>query len=180
MNMYNQKASDSGFKQLVGKLKTEDANYATISRVIQVVYWILIPLYMIMTIRHYADSGDSRQLLAGACMILAFLIFALFFGKYYREYKNVNYALPTIFMLKEAAYRYKPFQGKIIWVAVALGLMDAGLFINQQNAGVAAGGQIVFVGAVMLGLAAGLIIWYIRYKPLRDEALRLIAEIEGN
>ena len=179
MNMYNQKTLNSEFEQLVGRLKTEDSNYANLSRIIQIAYWIFVPLYIIITIRHYADSGDKTQLIGGICMVLAFIIFALFFGKYYREYKFVDYSLPTVLMLKKAAYRYKPFHGRILWVAVALVLMDAGLFINQQEVGLAVFGQILFIGAVLLGMAAGLVIWYIRYKPLRDEALRLITEIES-
>ncbi len=180
MNTYNFKILNAEFDQLVGKLKTEDASYATLSRGIQIVYWILIPFFIFMTIRHYNDSGDFKQIIGGACMVLSFLIFALFFGKYYKEYKYVDYSLPTLLMLKKAAYRYKPFQGRTIWIIVALALMDFGLFYNNQEEGLVLETQVMFIGAILFGLIVGLILWYFKYKPLRDDALRLIAEIEGN
>ena len=39
--------------------------------------------------------------------------------------------------------------------------------------------QIVIGSALMIGIVVGLILWFIKYKPIRDEALQLIREIEG-
>ncbi len=180
MNSNNQITSGSDISRLVERLKTQDSNYATLSRAIQVVYWIFIPVYMVMGIRHYLDSGDLRHLISSAFMVLAFLIFALFFGKYYREYKYVDYSQPTLVMLKKAAFRYKPFQLRVTWVGLALVLMDIGLTISQNGIGLMIGIQFMFWGAIFVALLVGLLIWYIKYKPLRDDALRLIREIEGD
>ncbi len=179
MNSNKQNTSGSDISRLVDRLKTQDSNYATLSRGIQVFYWIFIPLNMVLGVRHYLDSGDVIHLISSVFMVLAFLIFALFFGRYYREYKNVDYSQPTLIMLKKAAYRYKPFQLRTAWVGVALVLMDIGLTINQEGIGMMIGIQYMFWGGIFLGLIAGLFIWYIKYKPLRDDALRLISEIEG-
>lgn len=82
-------------------------------------------------------------------------------------------------MLKNAAYRYKPFQLKSIWVLIAILLIDTGLIIQSKIDDSFGDEQIFFFGAIFIGLAIGLIIWYFKYKPLRDNALRLIDEIEG-
>ena len=40
------------------------------------------------------------------------------FNKYHKEYNNVDYALPTLLMLKKAAYRYYPFRNETKWAIV--------------------------------------------------------------
>lgn len=178
MNTVNKDTTGNDFNRLVNWLKTEDSSYSRLSRVIQISYLIFIPVFFILTIRDYRQSEDIYQLLGGGFMVLAFLIFALFFGKYYREYKFVDYSLPTIIMLKQAAYRYKPFQGRTVWIVLALALMDTGLFFRNKEDGGVLEFQVLFLGAILFGLAVGLLIWYFKYKPLRDEALRMIADIE--
>lgn len=169
-----------GLEQLVGRLKREDSGYAKLSRGVQIMYWILIPLFLIMAYRHYTDSGDYRQLIGDGCKISALLIFALFFGKYYREYKNVDYAVPTLTMLETAAYRYKPFHGRMIWIVLAIGLLDAGLYVTGFGSSNIITSQLLFAGSILLAILAGLLLWYIKYRPLRDDALRLIDEIKGS
>ena len=167
-------------EQLVGRLKREDSNYAQLSRIMQMMYWIFIPVFLIMAYRHFTDSGDYLLLIGDGCKILAILIFALFFGKYYREYKYVDYAVPTLTMLKNAAYRYKPFHGRMLWIVLAVGLLDAGLYTTGFGSSNFLLSQVLFIGSILLAILAGLLLWYIKYKPLRDDALRLIEDIEGN
>jgi len=179
MDTNKQKTQINGFDKLIVKLKTEDARYATLSRAIQIIYWIFIPLFFLITILEYTETKESDQLIGGALFILSFLIFAIFFGNYYKEYKYVDYSLPTIQMLKKAAYRYKPFQLKSLWVLLAIVLMDGGLTFKREFNETVLDVQIYFIGLMVVALIVGLIIWYFKYKPLRDEALKLIAELEG-
>lgn len=169
---------NTDFDRLVSKLKTEDTNYSKISRAIQIIYWIFIPVFAIMTFREYSETGNSNELISGAFFILAFLIFALFFGKYYKEYKYVDYSLPTIHMLKRAAYRYQPFQRRQLWILLALILIDLGLTFDWMDGTSVIDIQFTFIGVIIFSLVVGLIIWYFKYKPLRDDALRLISELE--
>lgn len=170
--------TETNFAQLVSKLKTEDINYSRISRAIQIMYWILIPVFAIMTFREYSETGNINELLSGAFFILAFLIFALFFGKYYEEYKYVDYSLPTIQMLKRAAYRYQPFQKRQVWIILALILIDLALTFDWMDSTPVMEIQFTFIGLMFFSVLVGLIIWYFKYKPLRDDALRLISELE--
>jgi len=179
MDTNKQKTQINGFDKLIVKLKTEDARYATLSRAIQIIYWIFIPLFFLITLLEYTETKESDQLIGGALFIISFLIFAIFFGNYYKEYKYVDYSLPTIQMLKKAAYRYKPFQLKSLWVLLAIVLMDGGLTFKREFNETVLDVQIYFIGLMVVALIVGLIIWYFKYKPLRDEALKLIAELEG-
>lgn len=179
MDTNKQKTQINGFDKLIVKLKTEDARYATLSRAIQIIYWIFIPLFFLITLLEYTETKESDQLIGGAFFIISFLIFAIFFGNYYKEYKYVDYSLPTIQMLKKAAYRYKPFQLKSLWVLLAIVLMDGGLTFKREFNETVLDVQIYFIGLMVVALIVGLIIWYFKYKPLRDEALKLIAELEG-
>lgn len=179
MDTNKQKTQLNGFDKLIVKLKTEDARYATLSRAIQIIYWIFIPLFFLITILEYTETRESDQLIGGALFILSFLIFAIFFGNYYKEYKYVDYSLPTIQMLKKAAYRYKPFQLKALWVLLAIVLMDGGLTFKREFNETVLDVQIYFISLMVVAVIVGLIIWYFKYKPLRDEALKLIAELEN-
>ena len=165
--------------QLVGKLHKEDNRYAKLCRILQVVYWIFIPFFTVMAIRHYMDSGDINDLIGGLFYVIGFMIIAIFFGNYHKEYKYVDYSLPTLKMLKDAAYRYQPVQLKSLWVLLGLMFIYTGVIMESKLDAAFMREQLIFLGGVLVGLFVGLIIWYLKYKPLRDSALRLIAEIEG-
>ena len=172
--------SNNNLEQLIVKLRNEDLNYARLSKVTQIVYWAFIPMYTIITGISLWESWDTNRLIGGICYILAFLIFAIFFGNYYKEYKYVDYSLPTIIMLKKAAYRYQPFQKKSVWIFLALILMDIGMSLNTSHLFSAYNTHIMFAGLIAVAIVAGYIFWVFKYKPLRDNALHLIKEIEGD
>ncbi len=165
--------------QFVGKLKTEDIRYAKLSKGLQTVYWVLIPVYLLLAILTFIETKEIFQLVGYLCFIISFVIFALFFRKYYKEYNYVDYSLPTIKMLKKAVCRYKPFQLKAIWILIALLFMDTGLSIMMSVHFSVSVIQVYFIGAMSVAVLIGLIIWYIKYKPLYDNAKHLISEIEG-
>jgi len=165
--------------QLVGKLQKEDKRYALICRGLQVVYLIFIPFFSFMAIRHYMDSGEVNQLIGGLFFVLSFLTIAIIFGDYYKDYKYVDYSLPTLIMLKKAAYRYQPFQIKGLWIFLAILLTYVGIYFQSNQDEFFVREQLSLLGGVLIGGFIGLIIWYFKYKPLRDNALRLVAEIEG-
>lgn len=172
------KENEAGLAQLIGRLKSEDSNYAHLSRFLQIMYWIFVPVFLFAAYRQFAGTGDYEHVLADGCKLLAFLIFAIFFGNYYKEYKHVDYSVPTLKMLKSAANRYKPLHGKLIWIVVAFILLDIGFHYNELEQSNIIVSQLLFIGAILIAVIAGLLVWYIRYKPLRDDVLHLIAEIE--
>ncbi|WP_167618059.1 hypothetical protein [Maribellus sediminis] len=170
---------NTNLEKLTGKLEKEDSNYARIIRAVQIFYWIFIPVFAGITILEYRETHSLNTIVSGLFLMVAFLVIALTFRKYYKEYKYVDYSLPTLEMLKKAAYRYQPFQKRGLWVLLGLAFMDVGLTIDwlDQNTSVVHT-QIFFGASLLVGFVIGLVLWYIRYKPIRDNALRLIKEIE--
>jgi len=179
MNFNKNNKNKINLDQLVGKLQKEDNRYANICKGLQIVYWIFIPFYTVSAISHYMDSGDINDLLGGLFYVIGFIIIAVFFGNYHKEYKYVDYSLPTLKMLKDAAYRYQPVQLKSLWVLLGFLFIYAGVISDSKLDNSFMEGQVFLLGGVLVGLFIGLIVWYFKYKPLRDNALRLIAEIEG-
>ncbi|WP_291856445.1 hypothetical protein [Marinilabilia sp.] len=170
----------SGMDQLIHKLKNEDENYARLSRGIQIFYWIMAPVYLIMVVLHAIEGSSLNEILGGIFFFLAMLIFALFFRNYYKEYKYVDYSQPTLVMLKKAAYRYKPFQLKILWAFLAVGFINAGLSLSATHMADLLEIQLVFWSAMAMAVLIGLWRWKVRYKPIRDAALNMIREIEAD
>src|SRR4030042_4858333 len=113
--------------EIINRLKNEDDRYAALSKRIQIVYWVVIPIYIILIIYHIVDKNPVVDIIGSTCFLFAMLIFALFFKHYYKEYKYVDYSQPTLVMLKKAASRYKPFTLKTLWILLAVILIDAGL-----------------------------------------------------
>ncbi|MCG6186818.1 hypothetical protein [Maribellus maritimus] len=180
MKTDNENSNYTDLNPLISKLKKEDTNYAVIVRAVQFMYWIFVPFIGIMTVREYMDSSNVIAIISGVCNMLAFTGLALSFRKYYYEYKFVDYSLPTIQMLKKAVHRYQPFQKKSIRVLVPLILIDVALTLDWMEDDTSLFfTQAFFWGAILFGVIIGLILWYVRYKPIRDEAQRLVREIEG-
>ena len=165
--------------QLVGKLQKEDKTYSKLFKFLKIIYWIYIPIYILLAIGIFLITKEIDNLYAGFCFIISFIIFALIAANYQKDFKNTDYSLPTLKMLKNAAIRYKPFQLKGLWTILAVIFMDAGFSINSFAKNHVMIIQIIFLGSMLVGLVIGIIIWFIKHKPLRDNALRLIAEIEG-
>jgi hypothetical protein len=180
MKTDSEKIENINLNQLLVKLRKEDSNYAKISKAFTVVYWILIPLYILLTILKYSELSSLEVIISGSCWIFAFIIFIFSFKKYYKDFKFVDYSLPILEMLKKAAWRYRPFQLRSVWIIIALIFMSIGLTLDLHNFGISLLIiQALYWGLIIFAFIVGLFRWYFKYKPIRDEALQLIKEIEG-
>lgn len=162
--------------EFTNRLKKEDVRYANLSKSLQIIYWVLAPVYLISTIVHIINTSPVVDIIGSFCLFLAMLIFAVLFRYYSRDYKNVDYSQTTLVMLKKAAYRYKPFRLSVLWALLGALLVYVSFYINSS---LSDRGATVFLGGIGLGVIIGLIIWWIRYKPLYEGARKLIREIEG-
>ncbi|MFB6343110.1 hypothetical protein ACE1ET_15390 [Saccharicrinis sp. FJH62] len=165
-------------ESLVGRLRNEDQRYSRLSKGIQIVYFVLLPIYVLLLIVHIIEGSTWYEIFGSVCFALSMLIFALFFRRYYKEYKYVDYAQPTLSMLKDAAFRYQPFQWRMIWLVLALFFMDIGLSLTTFQMAYTVLVQILFLGSLGIATIIGYIIWWFRYRPLRMDTLKLIKEIE--
>jgi H+/gluconate symporter-like permease len=178
MKQNNQIKESIDLSELTQRLKKEDKQYSNLSKRVQIIYWVLIPIYLAMVVLHFFEDARIDDIIGSTCFMLAMLIFALFFRYYYKKYKHVDYSQPTLTMLKKAAYRYQPFQLESLWLLLALVLIDVGLCLNHSLNFDVIQVQIYFIGTLIVAILIGFLVWYVRYKPIRDAALALIREIE--
>lgn len=177
MKVNNEITESENLTQIITRLKNEDDRYAALSKRMQIIYWILILIFMTLIILQIVQKDPVVDIISSTCYLFAMLLFALFFQYLYKEYKYVDYSQPTLIMLKKAAYRYKPFQLKALWTLLAILLMDAGLSLNTSLDFKFIYIQACFLGVIVIAIVIGLLYWRVRYKPLRDTALELIREI---
>jgi hypothetical protein len=172
------KNTHDNISNMVDDLKNADTKYANIVKGVQMLYWIIIPIYVILIGIHIFNKAPIPEILGSCCMLLGMVMFAFLMRHYYKTYSKVDYSLPTLLMLKQAAYRYKPFQRQAIWALLAIIMVDLGLsFMNHAESDFWHT-QMWFIPLIIVSIIGGLIWWYVRYKPIRDGALKLIKEIE--
>ncbi len=179
MKTNNNNITINNLGAFTSKLQEKDKNYANISKRMQYLYWILIPIYLIIGIFEIIfENPSTNEMLSLFFFASAMLIFALTFRTLHKEYNFVDYSEPTLIMLKKVVKRYTPYQPKTRWVFLAIIFIDAGLCLKEEFGEELLYTQLMFFGALLIGICIGLIIWFRRYKPLRDTAKQLIDEIE--
>jgi hypothetical protein len=146
---------------------------------VKIIYWFLIGIYLLFSVINLVEK-DINSFLGGVIVIISALLIILFFEKQYKIIKQVDYSLPVIIVLKNAAKRLKPFNMDSLWLLIGLLIMDIGLSIlSFSDISRLINIQIFFFGAVALGAFIGFIFWNLKYKSLRDNILDLISELEN-
>ena len=161
------------------RLRNADLRYASLSKALQIIYWVLIAIYLVLLGVHIAYKEPVIEIIGSICFLCGMFVFVLVFRTYTKEYQSIDYALPTLVMLKKAVYRYQPFQRTLWIVLIAVLFFDAGLSCQATTLSGFIWLQVAFFCTMFGAVLVGLWIWRIRYKPLRDEALRLIHDIEA-
>jgi magnesium-transporting ATPase (P-type) len=175
---------DINLTELVGGLEKEDQRNLKLTRNMKRLFWVMIPIYFLLFVANPFEEFTWHHRVGGACYVLAFSIFAWFFHSYHKDYKNVDYSLPTMEMLKKAAYRYKIFHFRTAIMIFPLILIDLGMFLIGSDIGFMKTenllyGQLMFWGIMAISFSIGVMIWYKRQRPLRNQALELIRELES-
>ncbi len=178
MESKNINHTELNIENLVANLKNKDTNYSKLSRRIQITYLILTFIYAALIVLELIEKFSIYSLLGGLCYLGSFLILIVVFGRFYKEYGQVNYSETTLIMLKKAADRYKPFKKITFWVLFSLALMDVGMCLNKSLNFPIIKTQFYYWGMIIIAVGIGLIVWYYRYKPLLDATQKLIKEIE--
>lgn len=172
-------------EQLVNGLRKEDSRNFEISRIFTVIMWIFAPLYLIIALIVFFLKETIADQLAFLFFSLGFLAFGFLFRSLTNDYKTVDYGIPTIEMLRNAAKRYKLWQLKtyLTIVPVLLVGVAAGFSIQEHipHPEFVTRFLIAFAGylaVICVSFFIGYLIWRKRQKPLRDKALSLLKEIE--
>jgi len=171
--------------QLVKGLEKEDSKNLKMTSNFTILMWVLAPLYFFLAIVGLIIDLPSIDQIGFLFFSLGFLAFGFLFRSLHRDYESVDYGIPTVEMLRNAATRYKLWQTKtyLIIIPVALISVAASLTIQKAipHAELNMRLLIVFVGYIVVMVIAsfiGYLIWRYRQKPLRDKALQLLAEFE--
>lgn len=163
---------------MVSRLKSEDLSYGRLSKAIYIIYFTFIPVFLVVAVFEFIATKDMNVIFWASFSSIAFAIFALLFRSYMKEYNYVDYAKPTIEMLQAAADRYKPFPLKAIWALVAVVFIDLGMIFHFAGRFDIIQTQQIFIPVLLVAIVMGYIFWIFKYKPLRDNALRLINELK--
>lgn len=169
----------NNLSELINRLQGKDKQYAQLSKRFQYVYFAFIPIYLTLIIIDLIEGESLAQTLSGVCFLFGMVSFALIFRNYYKEYNTINYAEPTLTMLKKAARRYKPFQKATLLVLIPLIFIDFGLSLSSAGHLLVINSHLLFFGTILVSIGIGLIWWRYRYKSLRDDMLKMIRELES-
>lgn len=172
--------------KLIGNLKKEDALNLKIILSVQWLMWLVAVLYLAMVIFIFDFSKPWYKPAGGLMVMLALVIFAVYFRNRYRAFRLIDYGLPTTQVLAKAVKRYQAFQWSALIILIPLLLEDIGIcFFTYDLSGHSdplahfIKWQVIFIVLLAIGVLIGYIIWRIRQKPLRDRALALLKEIES-
>jgi hypothetical protein len=170
--------------QFIGKLQKEDKRNLLLTRNFRWIMWSLAILYAIMFIVRPFSTNTIYEHIGWSLYVLTFVSFGFIFNYLKKEYQQVDYGLPTLKMLENAAKRYKLFQRKVLLASAPVLLLDAGMVLvtfDNENPETLLRTilvtQALIIPAVGIGLIIGISIWRKRQKPLRDNALEMINEL---
>ncbi|WP_066632123.1 hypothetical protein [Labilibacter marinus] len=169
---------ENTLKYLCSKLKKEDKVIAGISKAFVIVCSVLLPLYLYIVIDLFSRGKELSIIVANICTLGGLLILFWSYRNNKRKYGGIDYSEPTLMMLKKAAKRYRALSFKSITFIIGLFMLHIGLYINVfYNTPLFI--QVSFFFTIIIAIVVGIIIWKNRYKPLRDDSLKLIKEIES-
>ena len=176
---------------LISNLQTKDDQYKEITKSVQIVFLIYIFLififfYVVLYIINPDSEFTINNRIAGACYMVAFTLFILYFRKYYKKLKTVNYSEPVKKVLEDAEKRYKFWQTDGTSVIFALILIDAATFFIFLNAfndkftftQIFMGVQGIFLIVIGVSFTIGYVLWVRDSKPIWLSAKKLLKELE--
>lgn len=171
---------------LISNLKTEDNRNFSMTHKMQQFMWGMVSFYLLVSVIKFFFSPPWYESLGSLIVMFAFLVFGLLFRSNYREYKSIDYGLPTIEMLDKAAARYQLFSLRALYVLIPVILMDLGFsllfynfFSNTDPLNRILIIQACYTILMLVSFFAGYLVWKKRQKPLRDRALALLKEIRS-
>jgi riboflavin transporter FmnP len=182
-NHINQSPID--LETLIGGLKSEDSRNLKLMHKMQSVMWGIAAVYLLISVLKFIMTTPWYDKLGGFLVLLAFVAFALYFRNYYKEYKSIDYGIPTIEMLKKAARRHGIqwrglyFLAPLILEGIGLNLMMYDDFTKFDPLYRILFFQTIYFFVMAIAFLVGYFIWKKRQKPLRDQAQALLKEIQS-
>ena len=149
----------------------------------RVVYMAIIILYLIIIVAQLAivlisvyNNIPFIKWMSNLGILIPFLIILYYLNKRYIEYKRADYSLPSYSVLKNMEKRYRAFRPADLWVLA--GLIILGISMGIDNPMGFINFQLGYWTMMLVAMLGGHIYWRIKIKPLRDNALQLLKELD--
>ncbi len=163
--------------QFINKLKKEDKKMLAVYNVIKILYLVLISFLFIEIAASIFSEGFSNTMLGSALTVLGVSLIYIYLNYRGKDYQNIDYSQTIYEMLRTTSERYKPFLTKDLLVLPGIILMGIGMGLNKDMG--FAKYQLIFWSVMIIGALLGLIYWYFKWKPVKDNADMLLKEIES-
>jgi Ca2+/Na+ antiporter len=172
---------------LIKSIQTNDNQLKAVLRPLQIVFSLFILIYAGLFLFNLIPGMSTiYHRITGGCYILAFILFIIYFRKYYKKIKSVNYFESVKKVLEDAEQRYRFWHSDVISALIAFLLIDAGTFsiflyafsdkftFTQIFVSV----QVLCFFVIGVSSLIGYVIWKKESRPIWLSAKKLLKELE--
>ncbi len=180
MDNNNFKYNPMDLPKFIGKLKKMDKRTTIFVNILKIAYIIIIVVFILGIIALVINEELlSRTVISPVITLIGLILVFIYLHYRGKDYKDVDYSQTTYKMLQETSERYKPFLKKDIWVFPGTILVAIGRGLSPSPYRNFWDFQLFFWSLILIGGVIGVVYWYFRWKPIKDNADKLIKEIEG-
>lgn len=167
------KTSDLNISEMMQSIQKKDKSYAQIYGILKISYWVLIAGMAIFLVIDIIRGTPTIEIIKSSSSLLGFALILITLWQKHKELRGVNYALPTLKMLKMFKNRYSIFSFQNLWMLFGFTLVVLSTSIGNTTRLWSS----IFI--IAIGLVVGLIIYYKNDKPLINAAKKMIEELEA-
>lgn len=162
--------------QFISKLKKQDKLYSRILLWTKILYIVIIIPHIAIIAKAIYNSTPYTEWIGYLGTLIPFLIIYFILNKRHKEYKKVDYSQPTYSLLQNIEKRYKMIRPNDSWVFLALFILGISLGFDSPKEFLRF--QLEYWAFMLIAFIIGYIWWYIKEKPMKDRAAKLIKELE--
>lgn len=167
----------------INSLRKEDERNRKMTRNLQWIMWVLAPVYLLLFA--LPQNNTLYEKAGGLAYAVSFTLFGFIMKWLNKEYRMVDYGLPTVQMLSQVARRYKLFQRKILLVIPPMLILELAMILILYKPEIPGHllritliTQALILPSAGIGFFIGCMIWRKRQKPLRDAALKMLNDLQ--
>ncbi len=171
---------------LIVDMQSKDNRFGKLFKRMQIMFFVFIFIYAGLFLFNPDSEVTLNDRLAGGCYVIAFTLFTIYFRKYHKQYKFVNYADSVKTVLEGAVKRYKLFNKDYITIGIAILFINAATLLimapkyiekwNMTKAVLLI--ELLIFGAVGIGFIIGVLWWRKASRPIWLSAKKLLKELE--
>lgn len=159
---------------LIHDLQSKDSDYKKAFRILQISFFILIFLYVVLYVFNPYTEISLYQRIGGGCYVIAFSLLAFHFRNKYIRSKSVNYSVSVKELMIEAEKRFRFWQNNKLGSILSIILFDIGtcLILAKYSSDkwplllIFIGVQVFYLIFSSIGFILGFINWKKNIRPL--------------